>query len=257
MYNLNIMSELIYSIIASLILLLSFIIFDLFWVMFHYNLLYVTVFRPNTRDLLYSTTLNQLFTNVYILKLCMIDLFFLVRDNHNRAICVDQAVIMIITTTMTLVFQLILNDVVASLLRFMSQTEMRKKKKESKYRETKTSNHLQSLLRKCFNWLDRTRESSSINEIFFNMHSEMKNFTSNERDDLASLTFQHESLRIQRFVIWISDDHFEISDYEISRIKQRYDNVKITNEHADLDEKKRMTITQIVSDFSEVESMKL
>ncbi len=89
------------------------------------------------------------------------------------------------------------------------------------------------------------------------MHSEMKNFTSNERDDLASLTFQHESLRIQRSVIWISDDRFEISDDEISRIKQRYDNVKITNEHADLDEKKRVTITQIVNDFSEVESMKL
>ncbi len=257
MYNLNIMSELIYLIIASLILLLSFIIFDLFWVMFRYNLLYVTVFRSNTRGLLYSTILNQLFTSVYVLKLCMIGLFFLVRDNHNRAICVDQAVIMIIATTMTLVFQLILNDVVASLLRFMPQTEMRKKKKESKYRETRTSNHLRSLLRKCFNWLDRTRESSSINEIFFNMHSEMKNFTSNERDDLASLTFQHESLRIQRPVIWIPDDRFEISDDEISRIKQRYDNVRITNEHADLDEKRRVIITQIVSDFSEVKSMKL
>ncbi len=104
MYDLNIMSELIYSIITSLILLLSFIIFDLFWMMFRYNLLYVTVFRSNTRNLLYSTTLNQLFTSVYVLKLCMIDLFFLVRDNHNKAICVDQAVIMIIATTMTLVF---------------------------------------------------------------------------------------------------------------------------------------------------------
>ncbi len=257
MYNLNIMSELIYSIIASLILLLSFIIFDLFWVMFRYNLLYVTVSRPNTRGLLYSTILNQLFTSVYILKLCMIDLFFLVRDNHNRAICVDQAVIMIIATAMTLVFQLVLNDAVASLLRFMPQTEMREEKKESKYRETRTSNHLRSLLRKCFNWLDRTRESSPINEIFFNMHSEMKDFTSDERDDLASLTFQHESLRIQRPVVWISDDRFEISDDEISRIKQRYGNVEITNEHADLDEKGRMTITQIASDFSEVESMKL
>jgi len=84
------------------------------------------------------------------MKLCMIGLFFLVRDNHNRAACVDQAVIMIIATAMTLVFQLVLNDVVASLLRFMPQTEMREEKKESKYRETGTSNHLRSLLRKCF-----------------------------------------------------------------------------------------------------------
>jgi len=53
------------------------------------------------------------------MKLYIIDLFFLVRDNHNRAICVDQAIIMINTTTITLIFQLILNDVVASFLRFM------------------------------------------------------------------------------------------------------------------------------------------
>ena len=150
-----------------------------------------------------------------------------------------------------------MNDVVASLFRFMFQTEMREKKKELKYHEMRISNHLWSLLRKCFNWLDWTRESSSINKIFFNMHSEMKNFTSNERDDFASLTFQHESLRIQRSVIWISDNHFKISDDEILHIKQRYDNVRITNEHADLDEKKRVTITQIMSNFSEVESMKL
>ena len=104
MYNFNIMSELIYLIIASLILLLSFIIFDLFWMMFRYNLLYVTVSQSNTRDLLYSTTLNQLFMNVYVMKLCMMNLFFLMRNNHNRAVCVDQAVIMIIATTMTLVF---------------------------------------------------------------------------------------------------------------------------------------------------------
>ncbi len=257
MYNLNTMSGLIYSIIAPLILLLSSITFGLFWVVFRYNLLYVTVSRPNTRGLLYPTALNQLFTGVYVLELCMIGLFFLVRDNHNRATCVGQAVIMIIATAMTLVFQLVLNDAVAPLLRFMPQTEMRKEEKEPKYRGTGTSNHLRSLLRKCFNWLDRTREPSPINEIFFNMHSEMEDFTPDERDGLAPLAFQHESLRIQRPVVWIPDDRFGISDDEISRIKQRYGNVGITNEHAGLDEKGRVTITQTASGFSEVESMKL
>ena len=52
-----------------------------------------------------------------------------------------------IVTTMTLVFQLILNDVIASLFQFMPRTEL-KEEKELKYREMKASNHL---LRKCFN----------------------------------------------------------------------------------------------------------
>jgi hypothetical protein len=58
-------------------------------------------------------------------------------------------------------------------------------------------------------------------------------------------------------VVWIPDDRLVISDDEISRIKQRYGNVEITNEHAGLDEKGRVTITQTASGFSEVESMKL
>ena len=187
----------------------------------------------------------------------MIGLFFLVRDDHNRATCVGQAVIMIIATAITLVFQLLLNDAVASLLRFMPQTEMKEEEKEPKYRGTGASNNLRSLLRKCFNWLDRTREPSPIDGIFSDMHDEMKDFTPNERDDLAPLAFQHESLRIQRFLVWISDDRLGISNDEISRIKQHYGDLGITNQHAGLDEKGMVTITQTASDFSEVESLKL
>ena len=84
--------------------------------MFRYNLLYVTEFRSNINDLLYSTTLNQLFIKIYVMKLCMIDLFFLVRDDHDRSTCVDQAVIMIIAIAMTVIFQFLLNNAFASLL---------------------------------------------------------------------------------------------------------------------------------------------
>ena len=253
MYNFNTMPGLIYSVIAPLILLLSSITFGLFWVVFRYNLLYVTVSRPNTRGLLYPTALNQLFTGVYVMELCMIGLFFLVRDNHNRATCVGQAVTMTIATATTFVFQLILNDAVAPLLRFMPRTEMREEK-EPKYRGTEASNHL---LRKCFYWLCRTRDSSSIDRIFSDMHDEMEDSIPSEHDGLAPLAFQHESLHIQRPMVWIPDDHLGISDDEISRIKQRYGNVRITNEHAGLDGKGRVTITQNASGFSEVESMKL
>jgi len=250
------MPGLIYSVIAPLIFLFSSITFGLLWVVFRYNLLYVTVSRPNTRGLLYPTALNQLFTGVYVMELCMIGLFFLVRDDHNRATCVGQAVIMIVATATTLVFQLILNDAVAPLLRFMPRSEMREER-ESKYRGTEVRNHLRSFLRKCFDWPDQTRDPSPIDRIFFDVHDEMKDFMPGEHDGLAPLAFQHESLRTQRPMVWIPDDHLGISDDEISRIKRRYGNVRITNEHAGLDEKGRVTITQNASAFSEVELRKL
>ncbi len=71
---------------------------------FRYNLLYITVSRLNTRGLLYLTALNQLLTGVYVIELYIIGLFFLVRNNYNRATCVGQAVIIIIIIVITLAF---------------------------------------------------------------------------------------------------------------------------------------------------------
>ena len=86
------------------------------------------------------------------MKLCMIDLFFLVRDDHNRSTCVDQAVIMIIAIVMTVIFQFLLNNAFASLLRFLSSTEMKiakkeeKEEKEQKYHTSETNNYLRILM---------------------------------------------------------------------------------------------------------------
>ena len=66
--------------------------------------------------MLYSTALNQLFTGVYVIKLCVISLFFLVCDDYNRATCISQTVVIIVATVITVSFQLFLNDVFASLL---------------------------------------------------------------------------------------------------------------------------------------------
>ena len=86
------------------------------------------------------------------MKLCMIDLFFLVRDDHNRSTCVDQAVIMIIAIVMTVIFQFLLNNAFASLLQFLSSTEMKiakkeeKEEKEQKYHTSETNNYLRILM---------------------------------------------------------------------------------------------------------------
>lgn len=235
----------------------SSITFGLLWVVFRYNLLYVTVSRPNTRGLLYPTALNQLFTGVYVMELCMIGLFFLVRDDRNRATCVGQAAIMIIATAMTLGFHFLLNDAVAPLLRFLPQSETREEEKEQQYHGTRTANHLQILVRKCFERLASTRNSGPVDGIFSDMYHEMQDSSASGPDALAPLAFQCRSLSIQRPVVWIPDDRLGISGDEISRINQLYSNVRISNEHAGLDGKGRVTLTQDASRFSEIESMKL
>lgn len=162
---------------APLILIFSSVTFGLFWVVFRYNLLYVTVSRPDTRGLLYPTALNQLFTGIYVMELCMIGLFFLVRDDHNRAACVGQAVVMIIATAMTLCFQLLLNDAFAPLLGFLPQTGAEGTEEGPKYHGTGTNSHLGTLIRECSKWLAPTRTPSFMDGAFAGVEHGMEKRT--------------------------------------------------------------------------------
>lgn len=56
-------------------MIFNIITFSLFWLVYRYNTLYVTKFRFDTGGLLYPTAINQLFTGLYLMELCLIGLF--------------------------------------------------------------------------------------------------------------------------------------------------------------------------------------
>jgi len=98
----------------------SVVILDLFWFVLHYNLLYVSVFFYNTEGQLYLTALKQLFTEVYMMKLCLIGLFLFICDEQGVFTDIDQAVIMMIVTVLTVIYQLLLGNAFASILKYLS-----------------------------------------------------------------------------------------------------------------------------------------
>ena len=69
------------------------------------------------------------------MELYLVGLFLLVRDDHHRSACVGQAVIMIIATAITAVFQLLLNEAFGPCLRFLPYTDM-EDETETEYPET-------------------------------------------------------------------------------------------------------------------------
>ncbi|KAI9673862.1 MAG: hypothetical protein M1817_002068 [Caeruleum heppii] len=113
---------LIYSVISPLILIFNLITFSLFWVVYRYNTLYVTKFRFDTGGLLYPKAINQLFTGLYVMELCLVGLFFIVRDADNNVACKGQAIIMIVVGILTFIFQWLLNDAFAPLFRYLPIT---------------------------------------------------------------------------------------------------------------------------------------
>jgi hypothetical protein len=113
---------LIYSVVAPLISIFAIITFSLLWVAHRYNMLYVTRFRTDTGGVLYPRAINQTFTGLYVMELCLIGLFFLAQDENKVNSCIPQAIIMIVALILTALYQYLLNDSFGPLLRYLPIT---------------------------------------------------------------------------------------------------------------------------------------
>lgn len=98
------------------------ITFGLFWFVYRYNTLYVTKFRFDTGGLLFPRAINQLFTGLYVMELCLIGLFFLVRDDEGQVACKGQGICMIVAFTLTVLYQFLLNEAFGPLIRYLPIT---------------------------------------------------------------------------------------------------------------------------------------
>jgi transposase len=112
----------VYSVISPLILIFNVITFSLFWLIYRYNTLYVTQFKRDTGGLLFPKAINQLFVGIYFMEICMIGLFFLVRDNANKVACLPQGIIMIVITVITVIYQILLNMSFGPLFKYLPIT---------------------------------------------------------------------------------------------------------------------------------------
>ena len=235
----------IYSVIAPLILVFSSMIFGLFWIVFRYNILYVTGSRHDSGGTLYPTALKQLFASVYIMESCVIGLFFLVRDDHNRATCIIQAVIMIFAIIITATFHILLNNAFAPLLQFLPTSaniaESEKKAQDQECYMSRAGKCSRNLLQKFQGWTGApTTNQGDSGTILFNIEKP----TPHETDRLISPLYQHEALFVQKPIIWIPKDCLGISDDEILRVRNYDSSIRVSNQYATLDDHGKVIITQ-------------
>jgi hypothetical protein len=113
---------LIYSVIAPIIIIFAIITFTLLWIANRYNMLYVVQFKLDTGGLLYPTAINQTFTGLYVMELCLVGLFLLVQDEAGSLACVPHAIIMVVSIILTVGYQALLNMSFAPLFRHLPIT---------------------------------------------------------------------------------------------------------------------------------------
>lgn len=95
------------------------ITFGLFWFTYRYQMIYVSYAKAETNGLIFPKAVNQLFTGLYFLELCLIGLFFI---GDGDTTCFPQAIIMIIMAGFTVIFQFILNAAFGPLFTYLPIT---------------------------------------------------------------------------------------------------------------------------------------
>ncbi|KAG5357986.1 hypothetical protein CJU89_4479 [Yarrowia sp. B02] len=110
----------IYSIISPIILIFCLISFSLTYIAFKYRIIYCNVNRVNSYGLFFHTAIFQLFTGLYTLQLCLIGLFFLVKDeNQTKFVCTKHAIIMIVVLACTILYQLHLSSKLKAVIEYL------------------------------------------------------------------------------------------------------------------------------------------
>ncbi|POR35219.1 Uncharacterized protein RSN1 [Tolypocladium paradoxum] len=113
---------LVYCVIAPLISVFAIVTFSLLWLAQRYAMLYVNRFETDTGGVLYPRAINQTFTGIYFMELCMAGLFFIVQDNNQNHTCTTHGVIMIVVLVLTILYQVLLNISFSPLFRYLPVT---------------------------------------------------------------------------------------------------------------------------------------
>lgn len=113
---------LVYAVVAPIISIFAIITFSLLWVANRYTMLYVNRLENDTGGVLYPRAINQTFIGLYIMEVCLIGLFFLVTNDKGEYACTTQAIIMIVVTILTVIYQFLLNYSFGPLFRYLPIT---------------------------------------------------------------------------------------------------------------------------------------
>lgn len=93
--------------------------FSLFWFVIKNNILYcVRTGDVDGGGLFFPSAINQLFTGVYTMELCLLGLFFLVKDESDNFACQPQGIIMAVVIICTILYQFWLAGNFTGLLKF-------------------------------------------------------------------------------------------------------------------------------------------
>ncbi|KAK2667031.1 10TM putative phosphate transporter, extracellular tail [Fusarium oxysporum f. sp. vasinfectum] len=255
---------LIYCIISPLISVFAILTFGLIWLAQRYAILNFYRSDHDTGGVLYPRALNQTFTGLYVMELCLTGLFFMAKDEKANAVCTAHAIIMAIALVATVLFQAFLNWRFAPLFRFLpvdlgnDEVTMTGQKKQ-----VKDDLQLQQMVLEDVSNIDERNEVSedlrtnTNNKLSTEFPTTLEEVPINKREILVNEAFKHYALTVRQPIIWIPRNGLHVSKDEIDQCKQISGSIDMSNDGAYLDDHGRVVCHDKPPDFSEFAYVKL
>lgn len=250
---------LVYCVIAPLISVFAIVAFSLLWLAQRYVVLYVAEFGLDTGGTLYPRAINQTFTGLYLMELCLAGMFFLVEDQHGRKACTAHGVVMLLAFGATATYQLLLNLSFYPLFRHLPISL----EDEAVLREEAFSRAQQGRDSEVSDLQSHDRENIGIpqrdigNALYKHAKAGVIELSSEERNSAVNRAFAHEALRNRPPTVWIPNDDTGVSDDEIRQTIELYGEIAISNTGAALDNEARVVYNQNPPDYSQIDAVNL
>ena len=227
--------NLIYSIIASLILSICIIAFILLLLTFRYNLLYVYQSTSDLEDILFSAAWNQMFIEIYIMKLCAIELFLMMRKQDHSFECIGQTVIAIIIIILTVIFQILLTQITRPVKKYKTLAVMND--------NTEKNTDIKKAM--IYSILTQSKSLSvSPCSTDSDIDSRLNTVSRSVEKKLTTITYKHESFSAQTPIIWIPKDKYDVNDDEIRVFRTTDSSLKISHKYACFQTNHKIIVTE-------------
>ncbi|KAH6869383.1 hypothetical protein B0T10DRAFT_296319 [Thelonectria olida] len=251
---------LVYCVIAPLISIFAVIAFGLLWLAQRYVVLYVAEFGLDTGGILYPRAINQTFTGLYVMELCLAGMFFLIEDQHGKKTCTVHGIVMLLVFGATAVYQLLLNMSFYPLFRHLpisleDEAVLREEAFDRAQQHRGSGGVSNHQSRGCMSITTPQRDIT--NALYTNTKIEMMQLSPDECKYPVSQAFMHEALRNRPPTVWIPGDDTGVSDDEVRQTTGFYGRIAISNAGAGLDDKARVVYSQNPPDYLQVDEVNL
>jgi hypothetical protein len=187
----------------------------------------------------YPTAVMQLFAGIYCMQICVIGLFFLIKDENGVAKCAPHGIILIIVLLCTAYFHQRLRACLHPALQYLPLSLSVPAYKEEKIRKRSeencesTSAEEDPDLRLGTQLVDRElqRNGTQLFDMLDNLTFD--DLSEADKRSMSDLLFQQPALRASPAYVWIPRDQLDVSYDQLLHMRQKYDRIRATCEGTD------------------------